>query len=73
MSGIWGWFGGGSTQKHKDSTKKAISTLKGQLELLQKRKKHLQSQIDEQHAIARKNVGTDKSGKSSDPLYHDSS
>lgn len=61
MSGVWGWFGGGNAaQKRKDSPKKAILDLRSQLEMLQKREKHLQTQIDEQDAIARKNVSTNK-------------
>ncbi|KAK7517312.1 Snf7-domain-containing protein [Phyllosticta citricarpa] len=60
MSG-WGlgWFGGGATKK-KDAPKNAILQLRGQLEMLSKREKHLQHQIDEQDAIARKNVSTNK-------------
>lgn len=60
MSGVWGWFGGGAAQKRKDSPKNAILALRSQLEMLQKREKHLQAQIDEQDAIARKNVTTNK-------------
>jgi len=60
MSGVWGWFGGGSAQKTKDSPKNAILGLRSQLEMLQKRERHLQSQMDEQDAIARKNVSTNK-------------
>lgn len=60
MSGIWGWFGGGAAQKRKDSPKNAILGLRSQLDMLQKRERHLQSQIDEQDAIARKNVNTNK-------------
>ncbi|KAL0465713.1 Snf7 domain-containing protein [Neurospora intermedia] len=61
MSGIWGWFGGGSAaQKRKDSPKNAILGLRTQLDMLQKRERHLQNQIDEQDAIARKNVSTNK-------------
>ncbi|KAH8893435.1 vacuolar-sorting protein SNF7 [Thozetella sp. PMI_491] len=59
-SGIWGWFGGGTAQKRKDSPKNAILGLRSQLDMLQKREKHLQAQIDEQDAIARKNVATNK-------------
>ncbi|KAK7529268.1 Snf7-domain-containing protein [Phyllosticta citribraziliensis] len=60
MSG-WGlgWFGGGATKK-KDAPKNAILQLRGQLEMLSKREKHLQHQIDEQDAIARKNVSANK-------------
>ncbi|OCK83201.1 Snf7-domain-containing protein [Lepidopterella palustris CBS 459.81] len=59
MSG-WGlgWFGGGKAQR--DAPKKAILQLRGQLEMLSKREKHLQNQMDEQDAIARKNVSSNK-------------
>lgn len=63
MSGVWGWFGGGGAQKKKDSPKNAILGLRGQLDMLQKREKHLMTQMDEQDAIARKNVNTNKNGK----------
>ncbi|KAF2138586.1 uncharacterized protein K452DRAFT_88706 [Aplosporella prunicola CBS 121167] len=60
MSG-WGlgWFGGGAAKK-KDSAKNAILQLRAQLEMLSKREKHLQHQMDEQDAIARKNVSANK-------------
>ncbi|KAI8669360.1 hypothetical protein NCS57_00750900 [Fusarium keratoplasticum] len=57
---MWGWFGGGAAQKRKDTPKNAILGLRAQLEMLQKRERHLQTQIDEQDAIARKNVNTNK-------------
>ena len=62
MSG-WGlgWFGGGA-QKQKDAPKKAILQLRGQLEMLNKREKHLQNQMDEQDALARKYVNSNKNG-----------
>ena len=61
MSG-WGlgWFGGG--QAKKDAPKKAILELRGQLEMLNKREKHLQNQIDEQDGLARKYISTNKQG-----------
>jgi len=63
MSGVWGWFGGGATaQKRKDSPKNAILGLRSQLDMLQKREKHLQSQMDEQDGQARKYVTTNKNG-----------
>ncbi|KAM0722624.1 hypothetical protein Q7P37_002065 [Cladosporium fusiforme] len=61
MSG-WG-FGslwGGNAAKKKDTTKNAILSLRSTLEMLTKREKHLQNQMDEQDAIARKNVNTNK-------------
>jgi charged multivesicular body protein 4 len=57
---MWGWFGGGAQQKRKDSPKNAILGLRSQLDMLQKREKFLQSQIDEQDALARKHVNTNK-------------
>ena len=64
MSSVWGWFGGQNTQKAKDTPKNAILGLRQQLEMLQKRERHLQTQMDEQDAIARKNVSTNKNGMS---------
>ncbi len=61
-TGLWGWFGGGAAQKQKDTPRNAIINLRSQLDMLQKREKYLQSQIDEQNAIARKNVNTNKNG-----------
>lgn len=61
----WG-FGslwGGNAAKKKDSTKNAILGLRSTLDMLSKREKHLQNQMDEQDAIARKNVSTNKGGK----------
>lgn len=63
MSGVWGWFGGGAAQKRKDTPKNAILGLRSQLEMLQKREDHLQKQMDQQDAIARKNVTTNKNGE----------
>ncbi|TLS27084.1 hypothetical protein PpBr36_04574 [Pyricularia pennisetigena] len=60
MSGVWGWFGGNAAQRRKDTPKNAILGLRSQLDMLQKREKHLQNQISEQDAIARKNISTNK-------------
>jgi len=61
MSGVWSWFAGGQiAQKRSNVPKNAILGLRSQLEMLQKREKHLQNQMDEQDAIARKNVTTNK-------------
>lgn len=57
---MWSWFGGGSAQNRKDSPKNAILRLRSQLDMLQKREKHIQSQIDEQQGVARKNANTNK-------------
>jgi charged multivesicular body protein 4 len=67
MSGIWGWFGGGGSQRTNNAPKNAILGLRSQLEMLQKRENHLLNQINEQDAIARKNVATNKAGK---PVHH---
>ncbi len=61
---MWGWFGGtGSAAARKDAPKKAILGLRQQLDMLQKREKHLENQMAEQDAIARKNISTNKTGK----------
>lgn len=63
MSGVWGWFGGSGSQSKKDSPKNAILGLRSQLEMLQKRENHLQLQMDQQDAIAREKVSTNKNGR----------
>lgn len=62
---MWGWFGGSSSsQNRKDSPKNAILGLRSQLDMLQKRQTHLENQIEEQNAIARKHVAANNtSGK----------
>jgi hypothetical protein len=60
---MWGWFGGASAQKRKDAPKNAILMLRQQLDMLQKRERHLRSQMDDQDGIARKNLATNKTGK----------
>jgi hypothetical protein len=59
-----GWFGGGwfGGQKTRDTPKKAILGLRSQLEMLSKREKHLESQIDDQDNLARKHVSSNKNG-----------
>lgn len=59
---MWSWFGGSSAQQRKDAPKKAILGLRSHLEMLQKREKHLTAQMEEQDAIARKNVTANKNG-----------
>lgn len=56
---MWSWFGG-SAAKKKDSAKDAILKLREQLEMLQKKEKHLEGEIAEQDAISRKMVQTNK-------------
>ena len=69
MSG-WGlgWFGGGAAKK-KDAPKNAILQLRSTLEMLTKREKHLQNQMDEQDTIARKHVTSNKAGMCSSPRH----
>jgi charged multivesicular body protein 4A/B len=59
---MWSWFGGSSAAKKKDLPKNAILTLRQQLEMLQKREAHLERQMEEQDAIARKNISSNKNG-----------
>lgn len=60
---MWSWFGGAAAEKRKDVPKNAILDLRSQLEMLQKREKHLEAQVAEQDAVARKHVNTNKNGK----------
>ncbi|KAF7510245.1 ESCRT-III subunit protein snf7 [Endocarpon pusillum] len=57
---MWSWFSGASAQRRKDGPKNAILLLRQQLDMLQKREKHLENQMNEQEAIARKNLATNK-------------
>lgn len=61
---MWGtsWFGGSGGQKRKDAPKKAILDLRQQLDMLQKRERHLESQMAKQDEIARDNISTNKAG-----------
>ncbi|KAK5120644.1 ESCRT-III subunit protein snf7 [Meristemomyces frigidus] len=62
MASGWGWGGlfGGNAAKSKDAPKNAILGLRSTLEMLTKRERHLQNQMEEQDVIARKNVSTNK-------------
>jgi len=60
---MWSWFGGAGAQARRDAPKNAILKLRQQLDMLQKREKHLESQMAEQDAVARKNISTNKTGK----------
>lgn len=57
---MWSWFGGAAAQKRKDAPKNAILMLREQLDMLQKRERHLENQMEEQEAIAKKNVAANK-------------
>lgn len=61
---MWGaWFGGNGGQKRKDAPKKAILDLRQQLDMLQKRERHLENQMAKQDEIAREHVTTNKTGR----------
>lgn len=64
MASDWGWgtLFGGSAKSQKDTTKNAILGLRGNADMLAKRERHLQNLMEEQDAIARKNVSTNKTG-----------
>ncbi|KAJ9654330.1 ESCRT-III subunit protein snf7 [Neophaeococcomyces mojaviensis] len=57
---MWGWFGGSAAQRRRDAPKNAILGLREQLDMLQKRERHLESQMAEADATARKNISTNK-------------
>lgn len=59
---MWSWFGGAAAQKRKDAPKNAILLLREQLDMLQKREKHLEHLMEEQDAVARRNITTNKNG-----------
>ncbi|MCJ1305445.1 ESCRT-III subunit protein snf7 [Hypocenomyce scalaris] len=54
------WFGGSGAVKRKEAPKRAILDLRQQLDMLQKRERHLENQMAEQDALARKFVSTNK-------------
>ncbi|KAI4186535.1 MAG: hypothetical protein L6R41_003409 [Letrouitia leprolyta] len=58
---MWGaWFGGNSAQRRKDAPKKAILDLRQQLDMLQKRERHLENQMANEDKKARDSVSTNK-------------
>lgn len=59
---MWSWFGGAAAQKRKDAPKNAILMLREQLDMLQKRERHLENQMEEQENVAKKNVSSNKTG-----------
>ena len=65
MASGWGWGNlfGGNAKAQKDTTKNAILGLRGTLDMLSKRERHLQNQMEEQDNIARKNVSSNKAGE----------
>jgi charged multivesicular body protein 4 len=65
MSGLWSYFGGGAAQKKKEAPREAILGLRTQLDMLQKREKHLDHQIQDQLAAAKKNASSNPTGRHS--------
>ena len=65
MASGWGWGNvfGGNAKAQKDTTKNAILGLRGTLDMLSKRERHLQNQMEEQDNVARKNVSSNKGGE----------
>lgn len=62
---MWGWFGGPNAQKRKEGPKNAILLLRQQLDMLQKRERHLESQITDQEGLAKKNLtANNRTGRS---------
>ena len=67
---MWGnWFGGQTAQRRRDAPKKAILDLRQQLDMLQKRERHLETQMAQQDKIARDNVTSNKTGEFGTRLF----
>lgn len=63
-SWLGAWFGGGaSAAKKSQASKEAIVGLRRQLDMLRKREAHVEKQIADEDANARKNINTNKTGK----------
>ncbi|CAN3374176.1 hypothetical protein DIURU_003997 [Diutina rugosa] len=57
---MWNYLFGGNAQQKKDRPKKAIVQLREQIQILHKKRAHLESQMADQDAIARKNITSNK-------------
>ena len=67
---MWGTlFGGGqaANKKKQDAAKNSIVKLREQVNMLEKKEAHLQKQIDDLTATAKRNVTTNKKGMNSAP------
>lgn len=62
-------FGGGAAanKKKQDAAKNSIVKLREQVNMLEKKEAHLQKQIDDLTATAKRNVATNKKGTSARP------
>ena len=54
--------GGGAQAKKSQASKEAIVGLRRQLEMLRKREAHVEKQITDEEANARRNINTNKAG-----------
>ncbi|KAG7878322.1 hypothetical protein KL905_003837 [Ogataea polymorpha] len=57
---MWGYFFGGNAKQKKELPKKAIVELREHISTLNKKSAFLETQVQEQDAIARKNITTNK-------------
>jgi charged multivesicular body protein 4 len=68
---MWSLFGGGqaANKKKQDAAKNSIVKLREQVTMLEKKEAHLQKQIDDLTAVAKRNVTTNKKGNPSHLAY----
>lgn len=60
---MWGtWFGGNGGQRRRDAPKKAILDLRQQLDMLQKRERHLENQMAKEADKAQEKISSNKTG-----------
>ncbi|ODQ79603.1 hypothetical protein BABINDRAFT_161985 [Babjeviella inositovora NRRL Y-12698] len=57
---MWNYIFGGNSQTKKEMPKKAIVDLREHISMLNKKQSHLENQIGEQDALARKNITVNK-------------
>ena len=67
MASFFSYFGGGGAAKRNNASKEAIVKLRQQLEMLRKREIHMEKQMQEQDAIAKKNITSNKTGRPPTP------
>lgn len=57
---MWNYIFGGNKQQKKELPKKAIVELREHIQMLNKKRSHLESQIEDQDKLARKHIATNK-------------
>ncbi|ODV69510.1 Snf7-domain-containing protein [Hyphopichia burtonii NRRL Y-1933] len=57
---MWNYLFGGNKQQKKELPKKAIIELREHIQMLNKKRSHLEQQISDQDALARKHITTNK-------------